>query len=295
MENTPPPFFNRGLNPNVRLAFFALLSLGLIVTDLHYSYLNAFRGAIAAVIHPLQQAINGPLQLAGHVNSFFQTQASLQRENRELHERQLSQAAQTLRYQSLASENAYLRKLLKAEQAWNRDVTFAEVIHDGRDAFSRKIVIDKGVRNHVEPGQVVVDDIGVIGQVTKAYLFSSEVTLITDKDQAVPVQVMRSGVRGIVMGNGREGTLDVPFMPVNADVQPGDVLLTSGIDGTYPAGLPVATVVKVERNAALPFAKITGQPSAGPERDKALLVLAAKPRPVLPEDHKEAPTRRKKR
>src|SRR5690606_21481400 len=142
----------------------------------------------------------------------------------------------------------------------------AEILYGARDPFNRKFVIGKGANDEVRAGAAVIDAAGVIGQVTRVYPFLAEVTQITDKNHAVPVQNVRTGLRAIVFGNGREGTLDLRYMPISADVQVGDTLVTSGIDGVYPPGLPVARIIDIERNANMAFAHITCEPLSGVDR-----------------------------
>lgn len=289
IDTSTPAFFKRGLPPPARLAIFSSLAFLLMVADGHYRYLDTVRSAFAAVINPLQHAMNAPVQLAAKVSGFFVIQGRLKSENADLKEKQMLLGGQLLQFQALQTENAQLRSLLDAKQRYTQKTVFAEILYSGRDPFSRKIIIDRGSLQDVKPGQVVADQIGVVGQVTRVYPVVSEVTLITDKDQAVPVQNVRNGLRAVVFGNGQDGTLDVPFMPVNADLQNGDQLVTSGIDGIYPPGLPVAVVSKIERNAAFPFAKISCQPSAGIDRHRQVLILNAEsatpipPRPPEPE------------
>ena len=289
LDTSPPPFFKRGLSPPARLAIFSSLAFALMVMDGHYQYLDTLRGALSVIINPLQHGMNAPVQLASKIGGFFVVQGRLKGENADLKEKQLFLGGQLLQFQALQAENAQLRNLLDAKKRYSQKTVFAEILYSGRDPFSRKIIIDKGSLQDVKPGQVVADHIGVIGQVTRVFPVVSEVTLITDKDQAVPVQNVRNGLRAVVFGNGQDGTLDVPFMPVNADLQNGDQLVTSGIDGVYPPGLPVAVVSKIERNAAFPFAKISCQPSAGVDRQRQVLILNAEvsapipPRPPAPE------------
>ncbi len=171
-------------------------------------------------------------------------------------------------------ENAQLRRLLDARERLPRSSTLAEILYTGRDPFSRKIVIDKGGRQDIQEGQAVIDDIGVIGQVTRVYPLLAEVTLITDKEQRIPVEIVRNGLRAIVYGGGAAGTLDLSYTAANADVQADDLLVTSGIDGTYPPGLPVARVSRIERDAAYAFAKISCVPMSGTEQNKQVLVLS---------------------
>jgi len=282
MDTSPPPFFKRGLSPPARLAIFSGLALCLMVADGHYHYLNVLRSTLTVAINPLQHVVNVPVRLASQVGSFFVAQGRLKSENADLKEKQLLLAGQMLQYQALQAENAHLRSLFAAQKRYKQKTTLAEILYSGRDPFARKIIIDRGSLHDVKPGQVVADNIGVVGQVTRVNPVVSEVTLITDKDQAVPVQNVRNGLRAVVFGNGQEGTLDVPFMPVNADLQPGDQLVTSGIDGVYPPGLPVAVVTKVERNAAYPFAKISCTPSAGIDRQRQVLILSAEQPPIPP-------------
>jgi rod shape-determining protein MreC len=197
--------------------------------------------------------------------------------------------------EALASENAQLRSLLEAQPRLPMKTVTAEILYAGRDPFTRKIVIDKGSNAAVQPGQPVVDEAGVVGQVTRAYPFVAEVTLLTDKDQAVPVQNLRSGLRAIAFGGGPSGSLELRYMPVGADVQNGDVLVTSGIDGTYPPGIPVATVSRIERDSSAAFARIICTPIGGVNRHPMLLVLLERREvPDKPEPEPE-PAPRKKR
>ena len=166
----------------------------------------------------------------------------------------------------------------------------AEVIYNARNPFTRKIVIDKGLTDSIQAGMPVIDGDGVVGQVTSVGTFTSEVTLVTEKDQSVPVLITRNGLRAIAVGSGKDGSIDIPFMPTAADVQTGDLFVSSGIDGTYPAGLVVARVTSVDRSGAYVFAKITAKPAAGVENHRFVLVLAlppsAPPRPEAREDRK---------
>ncbi|MBS4097883.1 MAG: rod shape-determining protein MreC [Sulfuricella sp.] len=275
MEHDPPPFFKTGPSPQARFAFFAMLSIVLMVGDVYQSYLGVLRQGVAVVVTPLQRLANLPSTLAGRVGDFFISQSQLQRENARLQQEDLQHSAQLQGYQAAQAENAYLRKLLDARQQSAQTLVMAEILYAGRDPFSQKIIVDKGTTQGIAPGQPVVDNIGVIGQVTRAYPFSSEITLLTDKDQAIPIEIVRNGMRAVAFGQGQDGTLGLAFMPMNADVQPGDAIVTSGIDGVYPAGLPVATVSKIERNAAVAFARIVCTPSAGVGQHKQVLIVTS--------------------
>lgn len=294
MERTPPPFFKRGPSPFARLALFSAISIALLATDARLRYLSPLRQTIAVAIYPLQRLASAPFGLLGRVGEFFVTQAALRAENAQLMQQTLANATTLQRYQALAAENAYLRELLAARERYENASSMAEILYSGRDPFSRKIVIDKGLQHDVKRGAPVVDATGVVGQVTRVYPWLAEVTLITDKDQTVPVQNLRNGLRAILAGTGNDGILELRFIPLNADFQNGDRLLTSGIDGVYPAGLAVAQVVSVERNAAELFARIRCKPLAGVTSHEQVLVLDWKrdmpERPV----EEEPPAKRRK-
>ena len=294
MEASPPPFFKRGPSPAFRLGVFALLAIALMVLDLRYRYLEPMRQVMSVIVYPLQRVAAAPGEFVARAIEFFASRESIKRENARLVRENLRQAASLQTLEALKRENAELRSLLQAKRRLQQNSVMAEIIYSARDPFSRKLVLDKGLRQDVQAGAAVVDAEGVIGQVTRAYPFLAEVTLITDKNQAVPVQNVRSGLRAIVFGNGREGTLDLRFMPINADIEVGDTLVTSGIDGTYPAGLPVARVSNIERDAALVFARITCTPIGGVnKRGLALILTASRDLPERPRE--TAPVQKRKK
>ncbi|MBE0612472.1 MAG: rod shape-determining protein MreC [Burkholderiales bacterium] len=284
MEYQPPPFFNRGPAPLVRLTFFVSLAILLMVLDARFRYAENVRQVVALAAYPMQRVAMAPVDLFHGVVNYFSTTTALREENNALRTRQLRAAQGLLQLQALQQENNQLRRVLEAQERLPRKSVFAEILYAARDPFSRKVIIDKGSQNGIQPGQPVIDDVGVIGQVTRVYLLMSEVTLLSDKGQAIPLQVLRNGLRAIAYG-AEGGMLDLRFMPANADINNGDVLVTSGIDGTYPPGLPVATVARIERDAAYAFANITLVPTAGTDRYRQVLVLSseAKTPPAEPE------------
>ncbi|MBM3347303.1 MAG: rod shape-determining protein MreC, partial [Betaproteobacteria bacterium] len=213
-----------------------------------------------------------PLELMSAVAGYFSSLTAAQRENEALRAKVLQSSRDVLALEALAAENAQLRRLLEARERVAGSASPAEIMYSGRDPFSRKVVIDKGSQQGLVSGQPVIDETGVIGQVTRVFPMLAEVTLITDKSQAIPLQVVRNGLRALAYGDG--AALDLRFVAANADIQNGDVLVTSGIDGIYPAGLPVARVSRVERDAAYAFARIQCVPIAGTERHRQVLVIA---------------------
>jgi len=279
MEHSPPPFFKRGPAPLVRLAFFASLSFALLVLDARFRYTEGLRGVLALAVYPLQAAATAPLALAERIAGYFSSQAQLREQNAELRERLLAASLDAQRREAAEAEVAQMRRLLGAAERRPHRATPAEILYHGRDPYARKVVIDKGSRHGVAAGSPVVDDTGVVGQVTRAHALVSEVTLLTDKDQAIPVQVLRNGLRAVAFGAGASGMLELRFMAANAEILAGDRLVTSGLDGTYPPGLPVATVTGVERDAAYAFARIVCQPAAGVERGRYVIVLRGESAP----------------
>jgi len=284
VEHNPPPFFVRGPAPLVRLAFFASLSLALLVLDARFHYADSVRSVLALAAYPLQQVARLPVAAAEGISSYFTSQSQLREENELLRARLLATAQGAQRFEAAAAEASHLRRLIGAAERIERKSMPAEILYSGRDPYSRKVILDRGSQHGVRAGSPVVDEIGVIGQLTRAHAFVSEVTLLTDKDLAVPVQVLRNGLRAIAFGGGASGMLELRYMAANADIENGDQLVTSGIDGTYPPGLPVAGVVRVERDASYTFARVLAQPSAGVERGRYALVLSSEARlPPYPE------------
>jgi len=257
MEYSPPPFFKTGPTPLVRLLIFAVLSLAFLVADVRFSYLETLRQVAAVVVYPLQRIAAAPAGIARRIGDFFTTHGSLREENARLKQENFENAALLLQLKALQAENRQLRELLAARERLAIELVAVEVLYAARDPFSRKLVIDRGSQQGVHPGQPVVDDRGLVGQVTRAYPWLAEVTLVSDKGQFVPVQNVRNGLRAVLSGTGGDGALELRFIPLNADFESGDELVTSGIDGVYPPGLPVAKVASIERSADQIFARVT--------------------------------------
>jgi rod shape-determining protein MreC len=284
-------FFNRGPSPVARLVFFAVLSLLLMFVDARYRYLESTRSALSILVSPIQRLATMPSALWNMAGDFFITQSTqrgLIKQNDELKQQHQSDAAELLQLQALQQENQQLRNLDGLPIRNGFTTQLVEIIYAERDVFSRKVLVDKGANADVRLGQIVMDDNGIVGQITRVYPWLSEVTLITEKDHAVPVQVLRNGLRAIVFGAGNASQLSLRYMPNSADIQNDDVLVTSGIDGIYPPGIPVARVISVEHDPAYPFAHIVCLPLAGVDKHRHLLVLSSMPK--LPErpDEKSA-------
>lgn len=280
MQATAPRIFKRGASLHARLALISLLSVVLLVADARFRMLEQVRSALSVVVHPFKEAAGLPGALLGQLRDFFALQSSLRRDNERLRGEALVNAERLQRLDALEAEMAHLKRLIEARPAPERTTTIAELLYESRDLFSRKVVIDKGSSRGLASGQAVIDHQGVLGQVTRVFPFAAEVSLITDKNQSVPVSNVRTGQRSITFGTGRDGVVELRFIPVNADIQVGDLLVTSGIDGVYPAGLPVATVSAIERDAAFTFARIACVPVAGVSSHIRVAVLSAAPSSV---------------
>lgn len=266
------------------------MALALLIADSKVHALLLVRQAVGTALYPLQMVALVPRDASNRVIDYFSSLSTVEKENQALRSKQGERAQQLQQAQQLAAENAQLRKLLGAEQRLPVKSVMSEILYDARDQFARKVIMDRGSQHGVATGQPVIDDAGIVGQVTRVFPFTSEVTLLTDKDQAIPVQVLRNGLRSVAYGRGQSGYLDLRFMSSNADIQKGDLLVTSGIDGVYPAGLAVAKVIQVETKSADAFAHIVCEPVAGIDRHTQLLILLVDPNPIArPDDEAAVP------
>lgn len=301
MGRQPPPFFNRGPAPLTRLVFFLAICIVIMITDHRLHLLSSLRQSLSVLVYPLQQAAQSPVRLVGRISNYFTDQSKLQIENADLKQKMLEQSAAAQSAQWIQAEHAQLLALNGAKTRYANKGEIVEVLYTGRNPFARKIIVNKGSNDNIRQGFAVIDGKGVVGQVTAVSPFTSEITLLTEKGHAVPVAIQRNGIRAIVFGNGRDGSLDLPYMADRADVRNGDLLVTSGIDGTYPPGLAVAEVTDIEHSSAQVFTKITCVPVAGVENHKYLLVLLSNPQANLPKQElapgdapKEKTTRKKR-
>jgi len=286
LDHAPPPFFKRGPAPLALLSFYVAFSIALFVLDLRFHALDIVRQAISLSTDPLQRLAQAPVRMLTEGSDYFLTLESVQEENRSLQAAQLAAAPTLLRLEQLEAENERLRQLLALQSREKAAGQAARILYTARDPFARRVYLDKGQQQGLIPGQPVIDEGGIIGQITRVFPFSAEVTLVTDKNQAVPVQVQRTGQRSVTFGLGN-GQVELKYIPANADVQVGDMLATSGLDGVYLPGFPVAKVIHVERDSAYAFARIIAAPLAAVESHTVVMVLHPReplpPRPPAPE------------
>jgi rod shape-determining protein MreC len=306
-------FFTRGPSALARLTFFGLAAVAVMIADHRFQALGAVRLSVSTVLTPVEQALMYPGKLLRNIGDYFTSQEKLLAENKALNERVLQLSAEGQRARLITAEQSQIAALQSANQRFSAEGVVAEIIRDARNPFARKIIINRGYADGIKAGGAVIDGTGVVGQVTALGANSAEVTLTTEKDQSVPVMIVRAplarpaasatanptsdaavtdgatpsaptpekktnarekgGLRAVAVGSGREGTIELPFIPVAADIQVGDELVTSGVDGTYPAGLSVATVTLVDKNPAFSFARIVAMPSTAPDHHRFVKVL----------------------
>ncbi len=254
--------------------------------DTRFRYLEGARQVAAVALNPLQRVVQLPGEALTWVGGYFGSKQALVDENAALRSELITQAPSIQAFGPLQEENARLKSLLELQARYPGAATAVEVLYTGRDPFTQKVFVNRGADAGITPGEAVIDELGVVGQVTRVFPSMAEVTLVTDKDHAVPVRVERSGVRSVFFGAGGGLAPELRFMAPSADIRPGDRLHTSGIDGTYPPGLAVAQVESVERDTGQVFARIVVRPLAGADRSRQLLVLnrgaAQPPRPDEP-------------
>jgi len=272
LDRRPPPFFHQGPSALTRLAVFSAVALFLMAADTRFAVTRPLRAGLAMVLLPIERVLEWPVQLTRssgeYVGGLHQAQADLAKAQLTL----TAQSAKAARVDTLVAENTRLRALVDLKPALAVKSQAAEVLYEASDPFSRKVFIDRGASNGVVPGAPVIDEAGVLGQVTRVYPLSSEVTLLIDKEAAIPVLNTRTHQRSAAFG--ADGTaMELRFMAGNADVRVGDLLQTSGVDGIYPPGLDVAKVVKVDPRADSSFARIALMPTASADGVRHVLVL----------------------
>jgi len=272
-DRTPPPFFRQGPSALTKLAFFSALALFLMVADTRFEFARPLRAAVATALLPVQRVLNVPVQLWQGGADYLRGLTGALASEKAAQEQLARQAEKATRGERLERENERLRALLELRPMLQVRSIAAEVLYEAADPFSRKLFIDRGATQGVVLGAPVVGPDGVLGQVTRVFPLSAQVTLLIDKDAAIPVLNARTLARSAAFGGAGGDTMELRYMAANADVQVGDELTTSGVDGVYPAGLAVARVAAVERRAESGFARILLAPSASADGVRHVLVL----------------------
>ena len=273
LEHTPPPFFRQGLTPRARLVICSLLAVGLMLADARWRVMDPLRATLATLMHPVQRTLSAPLLGVQRLGANFSGLEQARAREEQARAALAAQSAQAARADALARENAQLRALLELRPALAVRSQAAEVLYEAADPFARKVVIDRGALQGIVAGAPVVNEAGLLGQVTRVHPLQSEVSLLTHDRAAVPVLNERTGARAAAYGGAREHGMELRFVASNADVRVGDVLVTSGLDGVYPPGLKVARVAEVDRLAGAGFAGIGLAPLARADGVRHVLVL----------------------
>lgn len=275
--STYRPLPTRGGSAGFRFFLYALLCIALMFLDQRGGWLERARYALAAAAYPIQLAVNSPSAAWTWVRETLEARAALQSENARLQARLRELELRALRFEALERENAKLRGLQGALPAVAERYLFAEVVSVELNPLRQRLLINRGRNGSVFKGQAVLAQNGLLGQTLRVGPWSSEIILVTDPESALPVQVLRSGLRTIAVGSGNSGLLTLPYLPVNSDVEKGDLLLTSGLGGVFPAGYPVARVTKVDRDPAQPLAQVQAAPLASIERDRQVMLVWFRP------------------
>ena len=257
----------------LRLLLLAGLSILLLVIDHRDNHLDTVRKAIGATVYPLRVIVDAPVSLWHWAQDTSASRNQLQVENSRLNAERLLTKARLQRYSALEAENARLRAMLEARAQVRDQVRVAEIMSASSNPFRHVLVVDKGTRDGVYDGQTLVDANGVVGQIMNAGVLSSQSILISDPDHALPVEVNRNGLRTVAVGTGDYDQLDLPFLPNNADVRQGDLLVTSGLGGAFPAGYPVAIIDSVTRIPQEPFAVVTARPAAALNQIREVMLI----------------------
>ena len=274
LDRSPPAFFKQGPSAVSKLLFFSALSVLLMVADVRFGVTQPLRATLSVVLYPVQWLAMRPQALAEYSGDYVQARDVAQASEREAREQLLVQARRSGQVEQLALENKQLRELLSLSKRLETKGQAAEVLYDAADPYTRKLIIDKGLVNGIKSSSPVMDEHGILGQVTHVLPLVSEVTLVTDREHSIPVLNTRTGARGVAYGeSGGAPLLELRFMATNADIEVGDMLSTSGVDGIYPPGVLVGKVTKVERRAETAFARILCEPVGRVQGARHVMVL----------------------
>jgi rod shape-determining protein MreC len=269
--------FTRGPSLGMRLVLLAVASVLLMVLDHQRDAMRSVRAGLSVAVYPIQVLVDLPFRVASWTTESFSTRTRLIAENRRLRAESLESRVRLQRLAALEAENSRLRALLDSTPAVADRILVARILSVDLDPFRHRLVIDKGARQDVYEGQAMLDADGIVGQVTRVGPISAEAILISDPGHATPVEVNRNGLRTIALGTGDSSLVRLPFLPNNADVETGDLLISSGLGGTFPAGYPVAEVSKVERRPGEPFMAVEAEPTGALIREREVLLVWGNP------------------
>ncbi len=267
------PIFQRSPTLTLRLIIFSALSVALMTLEHRDDNIKHFRSHLNQLVYPLQYAVNLPSRVVGSIAEFFSTHNTLISENHQLKESQLILQSQLQKLRLLEAENERLQNLLSSAKRVKQRVLIGEMLAVDMDPYRQNILIDKGSIHDVHIGQAVIDAHGIMGQITQVASHSSTALLISDPGHSIPVRVIRNGLRTIASGTGKTDQIKLDYIPDNGDIEVGDVLVSSGLGGRFPADFPVATVSVVERPEGKPFATVYARPAAELDRSHEILLV----------------------
>lgn len=274
LESSPPPFFKQGYSALTKLVFYGALSLFLMMGDSRFNLSQPLRTGLSFVLYPVQWIAMRPNVWWNQIQEMTQDRELAQESERQTHQKLLHQSLRALQVDQLTLENKELRNILGLRERIQTHGLSAEVLYDAADPYTRKLIIDKGAIQGVSLSSPVMDEQGILGQITTVHPLVSEVTLVIDRENSIPVLNTRTGARGVAFGEaGGAPLLELRYMATNADIEVGDDLTTSGVDGVYPPGIPVAKVVRVERKADSVFARILCEPQGKVQGARLVMVL----------------------
>jgi rod shape-determining protein MreC len=272
------PLYGRGPSPGLRFTVYAILAVVLMYYDQHGHWEQRLRYALEAAAYPVQVVVNSPSAAWGAVTQTFRDRAALRTENEQLRARERELELQLMREAALEQENAELRGLRASQlPSLIKRSILAEIISVETNPLRQRVVINKGARDGVSLNQAVVDGNGILGQVSRLGPWSAEIILVTDPEHAIPVAITRNSLRSIAVGSGNSGELLLPYLAINSDVKSGDMLVSSGLGGVFPAGLPVARISGVRRESNQLLAQVRAQPLANIDRDREVILLEFEP------------------
>jgi rod shape-determining protein MreC len=274
LDRSPPPFFKQGTSALTKLVLFSAISLALMFADMRYNIVQPARWMLSLIVYPIQWVALRPQVLWDQVDDAFMGKQDALQIAENARAKMLAQAVRSTQVEQLSLENQHLRELLQLRERMNTTAMAAEVLYEAADPFTRKMILDKGANSGIQTSSPVMDERGILGQVTRVHPLVSEITLVTDREHSIPVLNTRTGARGVAFGeSGGAPLLELRYMATNADIEVGDILTTSGVDGVYPPGIPVAKVVKVERQADSVFARILCESLARVQGARHVMVL----------------------
>ena len=286
LSQSPPPLFKQGLSARLRLLIAVVAAVGMLYVDLHLGMLKPLRQGLSMVLYPIEQALMLPRDVFRWVAKYSSAISDVVDRKSQLEKKEVENSEKLLQIEQLKAENDSLRTLLELRKGTKHVTVIAEISHETRDAFSNRIVIDRGSQHGVQPGHPVINSQGVVGQVVRVSPITSEVSLVTDPSLTIPVNLPRSGLRSVASGTGDGQQVDLKYLNINAEVEVGDILVTSGLDGLYPSGLPVAKINRVERAGSGQFPRISSTPVApiGTLRNVLVILVDQQLIPPAPRD-----------